>query len=917
MYFSPKLLLASCLLFIAIGSHAHGQRIPVEIVPWDDIGAHLEKSEIVVVGLLDSIEPTDSDEDAPDLSTPSRTLNHQMRKLRALGGMAIPGLDDGSTYSEKISILYVETNKDGEGEGEKANARIHNQKAKALYEMLGARPYVMENPMIFLIHNGRLVRAYGHRYHQPGREGVLIQQVATALLSPEIRKQTLLPEIVMMETLDLRAEKGDEQAIAYLSEQFPKFFGAPNYYRAYSYFWTEVQVRSGAEDVLWASKVFDVLFTKCLEMGDFSNAMQVVANVCSNLRASGRFGRLAEVMAVWEHGHRMGGNRMDISSYPDLGTAISCLPEIRQRGMPVTKPSQKPIEAGSNAGRFHVNDAGPFEDYAALIYAAGRWKEALEFSVWVRNWASDDKTKQPIGEYATRWYSATSNIIATLKFMGFQQEALEWVEEGLAAPHGQTYHGRWKILLAADHLDSLLLLDRAPSDIVEQFEGLIEKATTNSHINRSSVWDMKIKLAETTIKTGRAPQGEAIYDNLVAEGSLDARRSRLTHWIRSGRTADVEEELKDLLRFSRETGQKMNEYGLYRDYADFLERTGRYREALLMRREAVRLANVFGLFTHLPVEQSKLAVLLMRLGDKAGAAELADAARAQLNRGGLPQSVIDEINAHLAALQNLGGETIAQQQNQQPVDLQPHMSMVIPIADLPWTTYLTLINPTDQVKAGHLVIQGPSVEIRANDETEEITITLLAAGTDAAATQFACTVDPGTYRLIHLHAGAETKIEGEIQIIWQDQDSSSTASVKLEAPESGVGGAIIQAGEYRANPFYGVPMISQYVSENPAPDLPPLRFICSHTSRVEVYQLDGTPLAIDAQGNGSLLDQGDELFVKSDGLGNLILPLTNGSAAISLLLYPEKGIPEEGLTIDIEAFVDGEWQLYSRNRLAK
>lgn len=102
-----------------------------------------------------------------------------------------------------------------------------------------------------------------------------------------------------------------------------------------------------------------------------------------------------------------------------------------------------------------------------------------------------------------------------------------------------------------------------------------------------------------------------------------------------------------------------------------------------------------------------------------------------------------------------------------------------------------------------------------------------------------------------------------------------------------------------------------------ASDSPPMRFVCSHTSRVEVYQIDGTPLAIDAQGNGSLLNQGDELFVKSDGTGNMILPLSNGSAAMSLILYPKDEIPEEGLTVDIEVYTNGSWQLHSRNRLAK
>ena len=112
-------------------------------------------------------------------------------------------------------------------------------------------------------------------------------------------------------------------------------------------------------------------------------------------------------------------------------------------------------------------------------------------------------------------------------------------------------------------------------------------------------------------------------------------------------------------------------------------------------------------------------------------------------------------------------------------------------------------------------------------------------------------------------------------------------------------------------------MYLQYVAETPAADSPLLRFICSQTARVEVYQLDGSPLAIDGQGNGSLLDPGDELFAKSDGAGNMIVPLANGSATLNLLLYPTRGIPNEGLTVDIEAWMDGSWQLHSRNRLTR
>ncbi|MFU8893228.1 MAG: hypothetical protein ACNA8L_06325 [Luteolibacter sp.] len=914
-----KAVSTSCLLLLAMATHVYGEErtqplIPVQVVAWEEMEKHLNAPEIVLVGLLSSFDPNVADDDASPDSRASRQLMHEMLQVRGLGQKEIPGLDGKETFGDHISIVFTETHKEV---GEKEVIReAHQQKVKAFYELLGARPYVMSDPTIMLVYQGRLLRAYGQ--HHGGGNGHWIEALATELLTPEARKTSLMPEIVMMDTLDLRAEKGDAAALAYLSGKFTEIMRQRrDSYRAYSYFWTEAQVRSGAEDPMWASLVYDILFATCLREGDFANAMQVTFNVASTLRASGRFGRLAEVMAVWEQGHKQAGNRMDISSYPDLGPGIPCLPEIRLRDMPVTYPSRHPVAAGSNIGRFHVNDAAAFAEYAALLHSAGRWKEALEYTVWIRNWATDKKRQEPIGEYAIRWYDTTGEIVSALKFMGYQDKALEYVEHGLAAPHGQTYHGRWKIVLAAERLHSLMQLGRPPSDIVGQYEELIGQALVNSHINRSAVWHMKCQLAEILIHAGRIHDGETLYDDLVAEGSLHARRARLTHWIRSGRTAAVEDELLDLLRFSRETGQKMNEYGLYRDYADFLEMTGRTREALMMRREAVRLASIFGLFTHLPLEQSKLAVLLQRLGDASGSAEMANAARAGIRHSGLPDSVIREINTNLAKLQNPLGDSITKQQDKRDVDLQPNLSVVIPVAKHPWNTYLTLANPGEQAKSGHLVIDGASVDWSTNEETGQITIALMKAGSIPTPTQFACTLEPGTYRLIELSAGAETNLQGEIQILWRDEDSSSDARVTLEAAESGVGGAIIQAGEYRANPFYGVPMYFQYVSEDAAADSPPLRFICSHAARVEVYQLDGSPLAIDAQGNGSLLDQGDELFAKSDGAGNLLVPLSNGSATINLLLYPANGIPKEGLTVDIEAWIDGSWQLYSRNRLAK
>lgn len=908
-------LIAALSLIVSLGGIAFaqdnpGSRLPVEIVSWDGVSKRLQDSEVVVLGLVDSF--AGANQEGKDPSPASIKLRKQLRKLRELGDTPIPGREEKMRYSSQIRVSIIESNQPGLHQANEA----HQEKARSIYQMLDAPPYVMSNPTIFLIHRGQLVRCYGN-YHEPGLDGIGLQQLVVALLSPDAAKDSLAPEILMMNALALRKEKGNEHAIEYLTAQLQKLVGSNRFGDAHSYFWTEAQVRSGSLNSVWASMLYDLLFTVCQRNDRFEEAMEVVSNLSSTLHACGRYGRLAEVMAVWEKGQKMAGNRMDISSYADLGPGIACLPEIRLRDMPITQPSATPIPAGSNSKGFHVNQAGAFATFAALQQSAGNWREALEYTVWIRHWATDEKSGQPIGEFAHTWYAQTSSLIYKLIYLGFDQQALTLLEEALAAPHGQTYHGRWKIFLAADHLHALSKLDQAPADLIVKFEELIAKARVNGHIGRSGVWSIQIKLAQALLKSGRIGEAEALFDQLIREDSSNARWARLKHWVESGRVEGVEEELKQLLNSSRSTGQKMNEYDLYKMYADFLEKSGRHQEALLIRREVIRLAKIFGLFTHLAVEQSKLAVLLLNLNDRAGADAEAQIARAQTQGNRLPPSIISKINANLAQLPSSPATKAASEPNPKNVDLQPRKSVVIPLADRPWTTYLTLTNPGSQIKEGRLTIRGQAIEYSLHKETDDIIINLVAAKQVTKPTDIRLSVKPGTHRLIHLQAGADVSIQGEIQLDWQDAFSSANASVVLETAESGVSGAVISAGDYRVNPFHSVSLFLQYVSAEDVPESPPMRLVCSQPTRIEVYQLDQALVAIDAQGNGSLSNQGDELFAKSDGNGNFILPLSKGRMVLNVLVYPQEGIREEGLTVQIEVFVGGSWQIHSTNRLAK
>lgn len=753
--------------------------------------------------------------------------------------------------------------------------------------------------------------------------------VATSslLTADEAKKKDkpITPKEAMTEALERRVEEGDDAAVAYLTERLRERVDGPgSYYSFYVYIWREAQVRSGRTDQLWASKLNEIAFMVSYQEGFYSEAMQIANNLGSTLTASGRYGRWAEIVAIWKEAQRMGGTRFDLSVYPDLGPALERLPEIRHRDMPATLPYSverpKGTRIRSLPSRFHVNQAGAFRDYALKQYYAGHWREHLEWNIWVRDWATNMKTGQPIGEKATTWYGTTQAIISALKRMSFHEEALAMTEEALAAPHGKTYHGRFPISLKIGRLRLLRQLDRVPDDLVAQHRDLIEQSVANRHINKSGHWYAKISLVRALFHTGQDEEAEALLDSLIAEGYSSAVWLRLTRRIDAGEVEGIEAALQARLVRYREDGRKISERELYSKYAQFLESQGRYQEALMMRREAVHLSRTFDLFYALPVELSKLAALLHLLNDEAGSAAAAGEARALLTSDRIAPAVRKNARKHLDRLNEVPAS--AKPLPERRVELQPLQSVVAPIANADWTTYLTLTNPSDQSVQGLLGSTGMPLSLSLDEESGDIVATVNASAEDGAD-ELALSINPGSYRLIRVHGSAvaetpEEDSQAEMRFRWSssgEDDDADEVVISVQSAQDEVTSGIVQAGSYHANPFYGVRLHHQYITHDDGPNSPPMRFVASQSTRVEIYQLDGTPLAIDGQGNGSLLDRGDELFGFSDGRGNPLLPLTDGTAAFQVILYPDGSLPEEGLMLDIEVFESGEWQIHSRNRL--
>jgi len=679
----------------------------------------------------------------------------------------------------------------------------------------------------------------------------------------------------------------------------------------------EAQVGGGRLDNNWSIELYETLLEVTKRRRYYREMVDVTANTINALAAGGRFGRQAELLGEWAELMQQSGYQMSPSAYPDRGQAFAILPQVRKREIPVLVPLAN-IRYGHRAPWTRPVDSklnfSTFAHYSNSRWSAGHWQEALEWDAWQLADSSNPDDGEPLGNRANNWHRMISELIHRFNYLGYHEEALALCDRALSAKHDGWYHGRYPIMHARKRLEILMEIDRTEPEFVAQMQDLVQRADANMFMRRHG-HGIDVSLARALLKTGRIEEGEALMETLIAEGKFNARWLRITHWLEQGRVDGVEDELIAMLHHVRESGGKLNEITLYSMYADFLESQGRYSEALRIRRETIRLCRVFNLFTRLPVEVSKLARLLRKSGNEADALLAANDARALLGDTSLPPRRIEMALAALAEFSGMAPVVSAPAipRNTARVEFQPRQSIVIPIADRPWKTLFTLANPGDQLATGTLHADGMPAVITADEAGQShATVTLTA---DGEALSLPFDIESGAYRLVGVTS--EGASEGELTLVWKPADGGepATSRVIIETAEEGVAGALIEAGEYQANPFYGVPIHHFYVAADGTTQSLPLRFITSSPARVEIYDFDGGLLAIDAQGNGSLHDRADELHASSDGKGNLVLDLTDQSVHFMILLYPAAPLEKEGVSLRIEARDGNEWLLFAEDRL--
>ncbi len=754
-------------------------------------------------------------------------------------------------------------------------------------------------------------------------------------LAPEVQKlhDRSSSDVVVEEMKELRREKSIEAAMDYLRKELElrmddlefdgkgkeraRFLSAWHGYRyLFVSTYLEGQQGGGRESSLWSSNIFDTLFKTTHQRQYYDDMMDVSSILMSKLNSSGRYGRLAEVFAIWSEGMRMGGYRMDIKTYPDMGPAFPFLEKVHKRNMPALIPYSL-LKKGQNGVQqvpkeLTYNHIGGIRSYADMLWRNGEWQESLEWILWCKKWASNPEDGGPDKDLSPTWQGCISELSWRLEELGFIEETLSILDTGLNAKYDGYYLGRSTVSHKLTKIRiSMDLNQSAPPDLIDQIKQIIEQSRGNIYVSEGTVTDARTILACAMIYTGDIIGGESLLDELVESGSGYARSKRLVYWMKNNKGTHVEEEFITLLNESRKAGNKLEEVWLYSLYADFLEKQNRSKEALMVRRETIRLYRIFDLYTKLPVELAKLSALLEKIGARNESLAVEKEAKDLFLTHQLPARYVEQAQSIIRGI--VRGEHLKEKDTSHAlVEFQPQRAVVIPIQNKSWSTLLTLSNLSEEINKGQLTAVGMPVNIKPIDGTLDI---MVAVGAKDGSNTIAMDLSPGTYNIIEVSSDAGKNLSGALALTYKSNTGSSetTCNISIENTQNATNSTIIQAGQYQLNPFYGVPIYHQYVSTDSSTHTKPLRFITSEPSRVEIYQMDGTAAAVDGQGNGSLQDGGDELFGNSDDHGHLLLPIAENRTFMMILVYPNKTPPENGLSLRIEALEEDKWTLYSED----
>jgi len=766
----------------------------------------------------------------------------------------------------------------------------------------------------------------------------------------------------LVPSLEVRAEKASEPWLEYaykahrrgasevatrrLEDGFakymaatPKDFGLAKAFDGWNYeVWQDAHFGRGARDLAWSHLIWQWIYDNAKRSDRWDWACHVRSNLALSLLGMGRQARCRHLL--FEHEDYLLGQGFShrTADFSAKGVWFAPLHDVMLRDFPLTIPNGRHVvywqrpEAKNDPGKRILIDnvgIGNLMLVRAMEWNTGDWRGAMEKNLWVLAWArevhrqmEDPAVKaKPKREHGDKHDDAMGDLLGSLEFLGFHERVIELADEALASSWKSEYDGiprtRIRILRELARV-SLGQADRTSVEVLERESVRLRKS---KFFDIRLDAELKLALAKLLVAAGREDESEALLASVRREvcGEFWWRQIglfRLERDIRRGRIEGLEPRLAEILGEVRKDQAKISEIQVLMLYSDFCLAAGRAMEGLMAEREVLRLIRAFDLYPLEPRCLARIAVLQVRAGDPEGAAKVAAQARGLVGERKVGSGMAEAVKRLLDQV-GTGAARVAVEPRQKsgPI-LQPRIAASMAIGRRAAKAMFSLSNASPGPVAGTLRFGPHPVKITWDEAAATGTVEVLPEGSPPpTAAEQEVRLAAGEVATFQTLLPAGFGDTGRLDLEWNEAGRRADEAVwKFDPAEQGVDYAVIDVGQYEASPFHLVP-IHHHLQMKPG-GRANLRVLASPPARVELYDERGAFAMVDAEGNGSLADAGDQLAWDADRDGwPEIVPDGEGEAHIRIHAHCLGAIPPEGLELRVQWHEDGAWQDVAKDKI--
>ena len=734
-------------------------------------------------------------------------------------------------------------------------------------------------------------------------------------------------EKYLMPVVELYKSDGIESALALLETNYQLVEKSySNNYFFHQMIWAEAQACSGKENEDWGRALYEFLLQRTekrypSQIKNISgNNYILFGNIMGCYISLGKLAKAREY-ALRLDKHLQTKRNMDTScdSYSDKGAIFSFLPDARKRAFPYLKKEIFPSYRKSSRPIYYPYIYGL--DYIANVALdSGDWIRAAELSQWFIQYTDEylrGENKRPF-EVVRESFNAVNRQAEIAIMHGYPEDAIRIYKEFIEKAQGY-YHAPNDVMAKAKLRMCVLEVSqgRPPKnaeEIAERGCSLLKKNFWYG--DRLQVLCADLDKAKIYYGIGKKEQAWEIINTFLQQYKLEKKSYFTILTLNTAIDFALEDEvmhpqleswLIKVLNHRRKMGNKFLELPLYEKYARFLIRSKRYKEALLIQREAVRLSSAMSLKKRLTKNQAQIVAIQKMI-------EPQKTALTPLKNSPTQPAVVTEETPETTPLQiaqkreptSITGGIVIQPTTEKRVDLQPIESLTSSLQGEMATGQIYLINPSSTDQTGELQLSG---SIRSPQWQNKNWLTLTASPEFSVTTnRQPLTLAAGESCVIGISAlpkkGGETN---RVTCVWIPQnkaDESQTAQWNYCANTSGKRTAIIDAHELQANPFYLIPIhhTIQRIDGTAAQTIN-FSITASSNMRIESYNAQtGELIAIDATGNGSFSDQGDLISCDENFDNYPDITFKKGEKAVTILFYvkPTSFNQDQKLTIKLK-----------------